>query len=280
MKPKAYHNTPDTDYLVWFITSSNQVKEVNTKLKTHTLNVILVIHGKLWLQTVNAHIIVQKNEGIVYHTNNAYTIQRMSSTAQIAICSYTETFLLLNLKHPKLRKFITLVMSRNMPKAVLDKNHANLLYALLKFINTNRMNTSIKQDIEIVCIELILLWLYNSYIHILVPSLINNHHQKTIIGFFLLLNKHYRSQHSVRFYAQSLHKSTNHLYKIIKKLNGRSPSAYINIFLVNRAKQLLIKDNSIQHISESLGFRSPAHFSKFFKKHTNHTPSAFRNISN
>ena len=68
--------------------------------------------------------------------------------------------------------------------------------------------------------------------------------------------------------------SESHFHRSFKLAFGESPSVYIMQQRIGRAAQLLAKsEGSVAQISEQVGFRSLAHFSKTFKKLYGVSPS-------
>ena len=81
----------------------------------------------------------------------------------------------------------------------------------------------------------------------------------------------------VKDYAKQLHVSTTYLNDSVKKVTGFPASFWINKKQVIRSKQLLSNlDLNFKCISAQLGFTDPTHFARFFKQHTNQTPSDYR----
>ena len=60
-----------------------------------------------------------------------------------------------------------------------------------------------------------------------------------------------------------------------KEMYGKSPIADLYDFRFIRAKRLLDTGYSINHILNSCGFKSPQHFSTFFKKRSGMTPTEY-----
>ncbi|MFD1768871.1 AraC family transcriptional regulator [Sphingobacterium suaedae] len=92
-----------------------------------------------------------------------------------------------------------------------------------------------------------------------------------------LVEQHYKVQHTVSFYADLLHISANYLNVLCRKHASRSASHFIQDRILLEAKRLLkASDLTFKQIAFDLGFYDHANFSKFFKTHTNMTPTAFR----
>ena len=92
-----------------------------------------------------------------------------------------------------------------------------------------------------------------------------------------VLDKHYREQWTVQQYAQALHTSVSSLNRLCQEKAGHSAKALIQERLLLEAKRRLIyTQESLERIAESLGFKDPAYFSRFFKSFTQHPPSEYR----
>lgn len=99
--------------------------------------------------------------------------------------------------------------------------------------------------------------------------------------FNLLLEGHYKNEHEVQFYAQALNKSPKTLSNLFALLGVGSPSKLIKNRIILEAKRYLqYTGKSAKEIAYSLGFTSPAHFSRFFKQHTGNNISAFKDFEN
>ena len=63
-------------------------------------------------------------------------------------------------------------------------------------------------------------------------------------------------------------------------VTGMNPSEYRNALKISRAKTLLSEGNeNVEQIAEQLGFCDGVYFSRFFKKRTGFSPSAYRKHS-
>jgi len=99
----------------------------------------------------------------------------------------------------------------------------------------------------------------------------------TIRQFNLLLEMHFRSNHEVQFYAQTMNKSPKTLTNLFTLCNYPSPSELIRQRILLEAKRYLyFTDKSAKEVANDLGFRSVAHFSRFFKAGTGRNFSEFK----
>lgn len=78
-------------------------------------------------------------------------------------------------------------------------------------------------------------------------------------------------------YADRLAVHVNHLNKVLKENTGRTTTELIGNRITQEAKILLKQTNwTVSEIAYCLGFEEVAHFSNFFRKHTQITPNSFR----
>jgi AraC family transcriptional activator of pobA len=97
-------------------------------------------------------------------------------------------------------------------------------------------------------------------------------------NFMALLEKHFRSQKMVAWYAESLSVTANYLNEVIKKTTGYSAGHHIRQRVALEAKRQAAYTNScMKSIAYDLGFCDMAHFSKFFKNTTGMNFSDFKN---
>jgi AraC family transcriptional activator of pobA len=99
-----------------------------------------------------------------------------------------------------------------------------------------------------------------------------------IRSFNVLVYRHYKTHHDVKFYADLLNKSPKTLANLFLQYRYKSPSLIIQERIISEAKRLFCySDRSSKEIAFESGFEDAAHFSRFFKNHTNQTPSEFKN---
>lgn len=85
---------------------------------------------------------------------------------------------------------------------------------------------------------------------------------------------------SVQYCAEQLHLSLNYFGDLIKKETGKSAQEYIQLAVINMAKDLLTTScKSISEIAYHLGFKYPHHLSRMFKKVAGISPQEFRSVS-
>lgn len=96
--------------------------------------------------------------------------------------------------------------------------------------------------------------------------------------FMECVQKNYKEQRGLGFYADKLCLTTKHLSEVVKKTSGQSANELINEHVLLESKALLKSTTmTIQQISEELNFPSQSFFSKYFKQHVGVSPKEYRN---
>lgn len=111
----------------------------------------------------------------------------------------------------------------------------------------------------------------------LIVKTLGNDQIDTIRRFNFLVDLHYKTRRKVSDYAEMLYKSPKTLSNLFSIYNQKSPQQIILERITLEAKRLInYTDKQNQEIAYELGFNDPAHFSRFFKKMTQMTPSEYR----
>ncbi|WP_114789043.1 helix-turn-helix transcriptional regulator [Niabella yanshanensis] len=98
-----------------------------------------------------------------------------------------------------------------------------------------------------------------------------------LVKFVNLVDEHYSKGYSVSEYASILLVSTRTLSDLTQHALGKTPSQLIQERIVLEAQRLLLHSGlNINQIGYRLGFDDPSYFVKYFKKHTNISPTEFR----
>lgn len=93
------------------------------------------------------------------------------------------------------------------------------------------------------------------------------------------INSHYFEGISANDVADYCGISLRHLTRLFTESINMTPSQYINILILKKAKELLaVPENDITSIAQALGFNTSQYFSTFFKKHEGITPKNYRKL--
>ena len=95
--------------------------------------------------------------------------------------------------------------------------------------------------------------------------------------FITQLTHHYKEEHCIAFYANSLSVSTTYLSRVIRQTTQKTAGYFITSLLYAEACRLLLHtDLSIQAIADRLHFSDQSAFGKFFKANAGLSPQQFR----
>lgn len=95
--------------------------------------------------------------------------------------------------------------------------------------------------------------------------------------FIKLVAKYHVQDRSVQFYADKLCITTKYLAKVVKGASGKTPSYWIDSYVILEAQNLLrYSRDTIKQIVYKLNFANQSVFQKFFKAHTGMTPLEYR----
>ena len=93
----------------------------------------------------------------------------------------------------------------------------------------------------------------------------------------LLVDRNFKTQHQVQFYANELNKSPKTLSNLFARYHHKLPLQIIHDRIIDEAKRLFFyTDKPAKEIAWELGFEEAAHFSRFFKNITNQNISEYK----
>ncbi|MDN3672883.1 helix-turn-helix domain-containing protein [Flavobacterium branchiarum] len=156
------------------------------------------------------------------------------------------------------------------------KDFVELDYILGKLILELDNNTSYAMAVVRAYLQLILaLCSKIKYEDNLVDEEKNIHHP--LIQFKELLENNFREERQPSFYAAQMGISPNSFSKLCKQYFLKTPSTLIQERVILEAKKLIhLTYKSMKQIAAELNFDDENYFSRYFKKHTGITPTAFR----
>lgn len=85
---------------------------------------------------------------------------------------------------------------------------------------------------------------------------------------------------SVKYFAEQVNLSANYFGDIIKKETGKPPHEYIQLKVLDVAKEMLFDDSkSVSQVAFELGFKYSQHFSRLFKQKVGVSPQEYRALN-
>ncbi len=99
----------------------------------------------------------------------------------------------------------------------------------------------------------------------------------TFSSFLKLVEDHYREHLGISDYARKLAMSPARLNRLCNTFASKSAQEIIHARITLEAQRLLLYTSATSsQVAFELGFQDPAYFTRFFRKRTGQTPSAFR----
>ncbi len=101
--------------------------------------------------------------------------------------------------------------------------------------------------------------------------------EELLAHFIETLEKNFKTERSVNFYADSLFVTPKHLSAVLKEVSGRTAGEWIDRRVILEAKLMLRTTGmNIQEISTALNFSNQSFFGKYFKHLTGISPRDYR----
>ena len=105
----------------------------------------------------------------------------------------------------------------------------------------------------------------------------NPNQMEQVREFNYLIEKHFKTKHSVAEYAELMFKSPKTLSNLFSKLGAKTPIQYIQDRIMLEARRLLTyTDKSIKEVAYEIGYEDIPTFSRFFKKKEGLSPTDFK----
>jgi len=246
----------------------------------HHFTILLLQYGTIRLQVNEEVKLLAGKTLLAIPIKNFYTVLSLEFQAQVYVVSFPLAFAFKNnIKRPQMRLFGFLMMPFS-KEAVLTHKEAALLSNLIGLLVLG-----IQKPDAILFKEKIIGFKFNVLLYEIIGIYFKQDSdfrirgtKKTqlIIRFFNLLSQHFKKQHGVRFYADYLKVTPEHLSKTLKQITGKTSKQHIDGFIIEEATFLLQNNLTIKKICKRLHFGTPRSFGRFFKRQTAMSPQTYR----
>lgn len=121
--------------------------------------------------------------------------------------------------------------------------------------------------------------LYDYFVNQHIEPEMQDSKERIFQTFIVSLQKNYRREREVAFYADQLCLTPRYFSSVIKEKSGQPALHWIVNMVISNAKQMLAhSDASIKEIAIDLNFPSQSFFGKYFKQYTSLSPSRYRQL--
>ncbi|NIJ46398.1 AraC-like DNA-binding protein [Wenyingzhuangia heitensis] len=266
--------------------SRDKFEEIPIKypFRSDNFSIMLLLSGSFTLQlNLISHTLV-KNEAIIVKPQTVMHILKMYPRLSLICISFTVDFILKNGFKKEDFDAFEFFTANNIPKIKLTEEEMDSAVSTAEILERNKRFSleDIPYKEELIQSSFkFLLYHFASLYRKTYPNLGANLSRQEDLGlrFVNLLNENLKQERTVQFYADVLCVTPGYLSKVLKEVTGKTANQLIDEAVLLEAKILLNTPSlSIAEITEELHFSNASFFGKFFKKHTGHSPSAFRKI--
>jgi len=218
-------------------------------------SILIVNSGSLSIRINDREVTVFENELLVVPIRSPCEILIMSDQLQICLLSFTPEFAFENsIRRPHIGYF-EFYITKLSSKIFLKNKDVAILIDLFKLLNSKVLRSSIhifKNETILFSFNLLLYELAGMYHrsswHIPVK---HTQKEKLVMQFITILEMNCRKEHSVKFYADTLLVTTDHLSKPVKQVTEKTAKQFIEQDIILEAKILLQNNHlTILYITE------------------------------
>jgi len=245
----------------------------------------LFIKDGIGKYTIDEHSFQVTPHSIYFTNPSNYRTFSWEKIEEIYLITFDETFLKKYIDKDVFQDFPFLLTETIQPKIVTDDFYQSVESIYLQIHQEYISQSSSKYKI-IGHLLAVLLYKIKEYFWLdYNPIYEGNRSSQIVKSFKQLLEKHYRDLSTgkaeiafrVQDYASAQNLNPNYLSNVIKTKTGKPIATWIADKTIVEAKSLLQNSTiSIKEITYKLGFSETAHFSNFFKKHTQTSPIQYR----
>jgi YesN/AraC family two-component response regulator len=225
-------------------------------------------------------------ENTIYFTNPGHTKSfYIDELEEGYLMTLTESFLRENVHQEIFDEFPFLLAEVVSPRQFNDAEFAEMEAIYLQILHHSKQDSPYKKRILGNLFVVLLLKIKEKCWQCYCPIEEGDRTSQIVKSFKRILAQQFKNvmqnpkDHTlqVQDIAQQLNLHPSYLSNVIKSKTGKSVNHWITKKLMNTAKHLLKSTTySSKEISYALGFSEPTHFSRFFKKQTGMTPTAYK----
>ncbi len=279
----AFYKTKYGDELLIDVVNLKAVKKYLTENPVHTLiyyDITLISEGSGFFRIDEREYTVKPGDVVFSQPGQIRMWDKDNITDGDALI-FEEEFLLTFFNDPDFLRHLSYFRPESSSRLRLDDETYARISGLIKNIKTEIDTYRVKDKhiLRALLYETLML-LDRAYLKVDKPAEENPKITNRYIEKFAnLVNADIKQHRDVRYYADKLCITPNHLNESVKKATGINAKQYIGNKITREAKKLLIyTDLSISEAASDLGFDDAAYFIRFFRKQTGYTPSEYRKI--
>lgn len=249
----------------------------------------LFIKNGLGEYTIDEQTFQIKPHSIYFTNPSNYRTFSWKKIEEVFLITFDETFLKKYISKDIFQAFPFLLTETVQPKFATDEFYQSVETVYLQIQQEYVSQSTEKYKVIGHLLAVILYKIKTYFWEDYNPIYEGNRSSQIVKSFKQLLEKHYRDLSAnkvetvfrVQDYANAQNLHPNYLSSVIKTKTGKPISVWITDKTIAEAKALLQNSSlPIKEITYKLGFSEIAHFSNFFKKHTDLSPVQYRKTHN
>ncbi|MBO4741360.1 MAG: AraC family transcriptional regulator [Bacteroidales bacterium] len=240
---------------------------------------VLCVSGSCRLTLNYGDYEIQHGTLLVYQPNQRFKIEQLSDD-----CSGKILFVANDVVDESLSKitdlFNFMLYVQENPCVQLTEKQCEMLlrYEQLIILKTGETGNLFHKEVANNLLMAMFFELFNIYSqNLLQKDNFKTKSDRVFERFLQCVSKNYKSERSIKFYAQEIGITPKYLSQLCFQVSGRHAGDWIDRFVIAKAKSLLLdSDLTIQQISNSLNFANQSFFGKYFRKQVGQSPGQFR----
>ncbi|MVX35890.1 helix-turn-helix domain-containing protein [Myroides sp. LoEW2-1] len=249
--------------------------------RSNNFTLLLINQGQINLEINLIKYTLLENTITIIPPQMVIHFRQFSDNINFTAISFDKSFAFENTHSQNEKSTFILLAPNTVNKLSLNQEQKNNIHNLCTLIDrknnqkshlTNRQ-VAIKHLFSLLLLELLDTSQYNY------NTLKRNLSRKEIltIKFLELLQKHFKTERLIGYYASSLCVSESYLSKVVKEITSKTIGQIIDDAIIVEAQLLLSNTSmSISEVSDILQFNSTSFFGKFFKRKVGCSPRLYR----
>ncbi|WP_437397775.1 helix-turn-helix domain-containing protein [Flagellimonas lutimaris] len=248
--------------------------------RSDNFGLLVVVSGVVQIRLNLVKHQVLENEIVAITPRTVIQVLEMEGDLEFIGIAFTADFILNNTFRILELDALEFFVSENPPKLHFTKKEMSLFKTLSKVLEEK--NTT---DNELFGKEIIhhsfglLMYHYVSVFRKNFPDMrmeISRQEELTY-RFLRILDENFKKERRLKFYADTLFITPDHLSKVLKEVSGKTASQWIDDAVMMEARLLLADFTlTIGQVAHELEFSDQSSFGKFFKKKSGISPSSYR----
>ncbi|MDO5482997.1 MAG: helix-turn-helix domain-containing protein [Bacteroidaceae bacterium] len=285
IKKIGFGNIPewiDFDYIDNDLIFYSDVKDLPFKddvLKTNMVTIVVCLKGKIQMGINTTKYQIQHNEILLLLPNAYIRNVLLTPDFKCNILCLSQRVVIDFIPENKLWNKINMLSAN--PIIHIEDENFNIFELYIEVLRTKLRSPKSRYKKEVLY-SIVRTCLYELLDNISIEDPVRKDFSRKEIlfkNFIKLLSEQEIKHRNLTWYSNKLFVSPKHLSTVCKDVSGKTAFAWVNEYVVNDIKHLLLNsDKSIKEIADYYNFPNCSFFGKFIKGHTGYSPGEYRRI--